>query len=88
MKTECIGEIGTQSVDGFEKAKPSRFEIYTDKARNGALLFHYVLQLPARKDVKYKLYLITPILFKKGASIREDVRVSFIFDGIHQRSLL
>ncbi len=32
VKTNCIGEVEDQTVEGFEKVKHPKFEVYTDKA--------------------------------------------------------
>ena len=32
VKTNCVGEVEDQTVEGFEKVKHPKFEVYTDKA--------------------------------------------------------
>ena len=32
VKTNCIGEVEDQTVEGFEKVKHPKFEVFTDKA--------------------------------------------------------
>jgi uncharacterized protein YegP (UPF0339 family) len=32
VKTNCIGEVEDQTVEGLEKVKHPKFEVYTDKA--------------------------------------------------------
>jgi uncharacterized protein YegP (UPF0339 family) len=32
VKTNCVGEVEDQTVEGFEKVKHPKFEVFTDKA--------------------------------------------------------